>query len=293
MSIPEVDLAALKKIGTIQQRQKEFFVLRLRLVGGDITSELMEKVTAIAKEYGRGELHLSTRQGIEIPFVHYSKAEAARQAIEAAGLKMGACGPRFRIIIACPGDTICRWGIIDTKTIAKELDEKYFGTETPHKFKLAVTGCPHNCAKSTENDIGIMGALLPGWKDELCIDCKLCVNVCPTQAITREVSADQKRKYVLHEDKCINCNICTSACPVDSWVPVKSGYNLTIGGTMGKIPRFGTVLKKLIKDKDELYALIDKALRYYQKNGRKKERFGHMIDRLGIEKVNQEIINGD
>lgn len=285
MNEPKFDLAALKKVGTIQQRQKEYFVLRLRLVGGDITAEQMKHVIAIAKEYGRGEIHLSTRQGIEIPFVHYTRTEEARKAIESAGLRMGACGPRVRVIIACPGNSICKWGIVNTKELAKELDAKYFGTQTPHKFKFAITGCPHNCAKAIENDIGIMGAIFPGWQNELCIDCKLCVNVCPTQAITREEDANKKRKYILHEEKCINCSICTSACPVNSWVAIKTGYNLTIGGTMGKIPRLGTILKKLITNKAELDELIEKALRYYQNNGRKKERFGHMIDRIGVEEV--------
>jgi len=287
------DLAALKKVGTIQQRDKEYFVLRLRLVGGDITSRDMESVTAIAREYGRGEIHLSTRQGIEIPFVPAGRAEAARNAVEAAGLKMGACGPRFRVVIACPGNTVCKWGTLDTKSLAREMDEKYFGTETPHKFKMAITGCPNNCAKSTENDIGIMGAILPGWQEEICTDCKLCVNVCPTGAITREARDGGKGRYILSEEKCINCSICTSSCPVNSWIPVKIGCNLTIGGTMGKIPRLGTILKKLVTDPEELRDLVAKSIAYYQKNGRKRERFGHMIDRMGVEKVNQEILNGN
>ena len=292
MSELKFDLAGLKKVGTIQQRDREYFVLRLRLVGGDITADEMASVIAIAREYGRGEIHLSTRQGIEIPHVHHSRTEKARQAIEAAGLKMGACGPRFRVIIACPGSSICKWGIIETKGLAREMDQKYFGTETPHKFKMAITGCPHNCAKSTENDIGVMGAVLPGWREELCTDCKLCVNVCPTQAIVREESAGKPGKYVLLEEKCINCTICTSTCPVNAWIPVKTGYNLTIGGTMGKIPRLGTTLKKMVTDRKELDELIDKSIVYYQKNGRKRERFGHMIDRIGVRKVNGEIIDG-
>ena len=108
-------------------------------------------------------------------------------------------------MVACPGNSTCKWGIIDTKDISKELDKRYFREDTPHKFKLSVTGCPHNCAKATENDIGIMGGILPCWKKEICINCDLCVNVCPTQAITKE-----NDEYVLNEDKCIYCSICTA-----------------------------------------------------------------------------------
>jgi anaerobic sulfite reductase subunit C len=290
---PVFDLAALKKVGMIQQRQKEYFAMRLRAVGGDLTTEQLRKIADVADKYGRSGVHLSTRQGVEIHYVHHTHLEEARQELASAGVGMGACGPRVRIVVACPGNTTCRWGIIDTKEIARELDSRYFGVETPHKFKMAVTGCPHNCAKATENDIGVMGAILPRWDAGKCIDCQLCVNTCPTKAIRRDKGPDEDAaRYILDEDKCIHCSICTSSCPVNAWTPAATGYNLFIGGTMGKVPRLATLLKKLIADKEELYALIAKSLRYYQANGRKRERFGHTIDRIGIEKVKEAILNG-
>jgi anaerobic sulfite reductase subunit C len=287
MSDTEFDLAALRKVGMIQQKQKEYFAMRLHAVGGDFTSAQLQRVAEVAERYGRGQLHLTTRQGIEIHFVHHSHLEAARQALESAGITMGACGPRIRIVVACPGELTCRWGIIDTKAIAHDLDEKYFRQETPHKFKLSVTGCPHNCAKATENDIGVMGGISPVWHRDTCTDCGLCVNICPTGAIQKN-----GEDYVLNEAKCINCSICTSSCPSGSWTVARRGYILWIGGTMGKIPRLGTRLGGLIETTDRLYDLIDRTIGYYRRNGRKKERFGHTIDRIGIEKVNEEILHG-
>jgi anaerobic sulfite reductase subunit C len=315
---PVFDLAAYKKIGMIQQRQKEYFAMRLRAIGGDLTTGQLRKIADVADRYGRGGVHLSTRQGVEIHYVHHTNLERARQELATAGVSMGACGPRVRIVAACPGNATCRWGIIDTKAVARDLDERYFGVETPHKFKMAVTGCPHNCAKATENDIGVMGAILPCWDVAACIDCRLCVNICPTKAIAREDVAKPSRpgvedvppsrrgleardtspgygdatRYVLDEGKCINCSLCTSSCPGNAWTPAATGYNLFIGGTMGKIPRLATLLKRLIPDKEELYRLIERSLRYYQQHGRKKERFGHMIDRIGFEKVKEEILHG-
>lgn len=287
MSEAVFDLAALKKVGMIQQKQKEYFALRLHAVGGDFTSEQLLKVAEVAEKYGRGQLHLSTRQGIEIHFVHYSNLEAARLELETVGVAMGACGPRIRIVVACPGEATCRWGIIDTKAIAHDLDKKYFRQDTPHKFKLSVTGCPHNCAKATENDIGVMGGILPAWDNESCSDCGLCVNICPTGAIRKVADA-----YVLDEAKCLYCSICTSSCPAGSWKAQKRGYILWIGGTMGKIPRLGTRLGGLIETTERLYELIDRTINYYRSYGRKKERFGHTINRLGLEKVNEEILHG-
>ncbi|MBI5555542.1 MAG: 4Fe-4S dicluster domain-containing protein [Elusimicrobia bacterium] len=292
---PEIDLAAFKKIGMIQQKQKEYFAMRLRTVGGDLTAPQLKKISEIAEKYGKGEVHLSTRQGLEIHNVHHTNLEKARLELEPAGIYMGACGPRVRIVVACPGEATCRWGIIDTKILAAELDKKYFREDTPHKFKLSVTGCPHNCAKATENDIGVMGALLPRWIASFCNDCQLCVNICPTKAIERledKTAKTKKPGYILRKKKCINCSICTLSCPANSWVIAIKGYNLFIGGTMGKIPRLGTILKKLITSKEELHALIEKSLRYYQREGRKKERFGHMIDRIGWVKVKEELLHG-
>lgn len=275
MSNQELDLAALKKFGMIQQKQKEFFAMRLHTVGGDLTVAQLQRIAEIAKKYGEGFVHLSTRQGVEIHGVHNKYLEIARKELAEVGIKMGACGPRVRIVVACPGEATCRWGIIDTKEMAKELDSRYFREDTPH-----------NCAKATENDIGIMGGIFPRWEGDKCINCDLCLNVCPTGAIFKE-----DNQYKLNEGKCIYCSICTSTCPTSAWVIAKKGYTIFIGGTMGKIPRLATCLKPLA-DKGMAHELIEKALRYYQENGRKKERFGHMIDRIGIDKVKEEILNG-
>lgn len=285
MNSVELDLVALKKVGMIQQKQKEYFALRLHAVGGNFTAEQIQKIAEIANKYGKGQIHLSTRQGVEIHYVHYSYIETARQELEDAGIAMGACGPRVRIVVACPGEETCRWGIIDTKKIAGKLDRDYFRQDTPHKFKMGVTGCPHNCAKATENDLGVMGGILPEWINTSCSHCDLCVSSCPTGAIRKE-----NGEYRLDESKCIYCSICTSNCPTDAWQVAKKGYILWIGGTMGKIPRLGTKLGQLIETEDELYGIIAKVVEYYRENGRKRERFGHMIDRMGESKVKEDLL---
>ena len=287
MSDIKFDLAALKKVGMIQQKQKEYFAMRLHAVGGDFTTEQMTAIADVARKYGRGELHLSTRQGIEIHFVHHTKLEEARLVLAAAGVDMGACGPRVRIIAACPGERTCHWGIIDTKEISRKLDQKYFRQETPHKFKLAVTGCPHNCAKATENDIGVMGGVEPAWNREVCTDCGLCINICPTGAIAKDGN-----EYLLDLSKCIYCSICSASCPADAWKVKKSGYIVWMGGTMGKIPRIAARLPGLIETEERLFEVIDRAITFYRQYGRTKERFGRTIDRVGVETVIKEIRHG-
>lgn len=270
--------------GTIRQKQKGFVALRLHAVGGEFSAAQMRAIADVAERFGRGRLHLSTRQGVEIHFVRASDAGAAVRELESAGVTMGADGPRVRIVTACPGSETCRWGIVDTKAIAGELDRRYFAAEAPYKFKFAVTGCPNNCAKATENDIGVMGAIIPGWEEEACTDCGACVKVCPMSAIRKEGD-----RYVIDTTRCLNCSRCTTTCPQGALRVVRRGFVLWIGGTMGKRPRLADPVGRLIESEEELFSVIDRAFAWYRAHGRRKERFGHVIDRAGLETVLDEI----
>lgn len=286
MNARELDLASLKKSGIIPQKQKGLFAMRLHVVGGDLKSGQLRKVADVALRYGGGEVHLSTRQGIEIHNVRYEDLQRAESELASEGIQMGACGPRIRIIVACPGSATCRWGLVDTKEIARDLDGLYFRRETPHKFKMSVTGCPNNCAKATENDVGVMGGVLPAWQGESCTHCGLCLHSCPTNAIVREGDG-----YGLKRDACILCGACIALCPTSSRSEAKRGYTLFAGGSMGKKPRLGTRVRDLIGSKGELYAMIERAVRYYRGHGKPRERFGQMMDRIGADAVRKEILS--
>lgn len=274
--------------GVVRQRQKGYVALRLHAVGGEFTAAQMRAIAGVAEKYGRGRLHLSTRQGIEIHFVPVSEIEPAVGELEAAGVTMGANGPRVRIVTACPGAETCRWGIFDTKEVAGELDRLYFAREAPYKFKIAVTGCPNNCAKATENDIGVMGAIVPAWDGDACDDCGACEKICPVAAIRRGDGG-----YVVDTTLCLNCSRCTTSCPRGAWTVARRGFVLWIGGTMGRTPRLADRLDGVIGSAEELHALVERAFAYYRRNGRPKERFGRMIDRIGVETVLQEITGGE
>ena len=64
----KVDYAALKKGGYMRQKQKGYGSLRLAVVGGNLTAENIKTVAEVAEKYGRGYVHMTSRQGIEIPF---------------------------------------------------------------------------------------------------------------------------------------------------------------------------------------------------------------------------------
>ena len=289
MQVQVSSVAPVSKVGMMGQKQPGYYVLRLKAVAGDLTVSQLSCIAGVAEQYGRGVVHLSTRQGVEIHYVHRDNLESAELELQQGGVELGSCGPRVRVIVGCPGAETCRMGVFDTKKIARELDARYFKQDTPSKFKMSVTGCANNCTKANENDIGVRGAIEPKWLPAGCSDCGLCISHCPVNAIERHHNNDGYI-YTSDEDKCINCNICTSNCSDKAWVVGRKGYTLFIGGTMGRVPRFASILKKVVESEEELFLLVEKAVAYYREHGRKKERFGHMIDRIGLERVKSDIL---
>jgi len=63
----------------------------------------------VARKYGRREVFLTARQGIEIPRVRFCDIEAARKELAEAGLALGPCGPHFRTVSACPTAAPSPW----------------------------------------------------------------------------------------------------------------------------------------------------------------------------------------
>ena len=155
-----VDYATLKKGGFMRQKQKNNFSLRLAVVGGNLTAKQLAKIAEVAEKYGDGHVHLTSRQGVEIPFIKLDQIDEVKAELEKGDCKPGVCGPRVRTVTACQGNQICPSGNIDSYDIAQKLDERYFARELPHKFKFGVTGCQNNCLKSEENDVGVKGASL-------------------------------------------------------------------------------------------------------------------------------------
>ena len=179
-----VDYAALKAGGFMRQKQKDTFSLRLRVVGGTVTTEQLTAIKAVADKYGQGYIHLTSRQGIEIPFIKLQDIDEVKAALAEGNVSPGVCGPRVRTVTACQGGRCCPSGCIDALEIAEALDARYFGRQLPHKFKFGVTGCQNNCLKAEENDFGVKGGLIPEWHKDSCIFCGVCEKACRTEAIT-------------------------------------------------------------------------------------------------------------
>ena len=116
----------LKKGGFMRQRQPNYFSMRLKSVGGHFTAEQLGTIQNVATKYGKGYIHLTSRQGIEIPFIHLDDIDAVKKSLSEGGVQVGVCGARVRTITACQGNAICPSGLIDTQKLAVDF------VDTPH-----------------------------------------------------------------------------------------------------------------------------------------------------------------
>ena len=109
-------------------------------MGGTVTTEQLTAIKAVADKYGQGYIHLTSRQGIEIPFIKLQDIDAVKEDLAKGNVSPGVCGPRVRTVTACQAGRCCPSGCIDALDIAEKLDARYFGRQLPHKFKFGVTG---------------------------------------------------------------------------------------------------------------------------------------------------------
>jgi dissimilatory sulfite reductase (desulfoviridin) alpha/beta subunit len=278
-----VDLKNLKAGGFIKERGKDLFSVRLRVPGGRLTVERLQKIAAVAGKYGGEFVHLTVRQSLELINVNIGDFNAVVAELGEAGQKVASCGARVRVPVACGGCEYNPNGLVDTQRSAMEVDEKLFATATGHhKFKVGFSGCPHDCLKAAINDVGFIGAMQPVLNREECIKCGLCLKNCREGAIMQ--GEDEIPVFV--PEKCIACGDCIKVCPTEAWQAEKRGYTVYTGGKWGRYPMVGTPVAAFLPE--ELVAeFIEEVLGWYREHaeGKGRIRLGQIIHEEGVESL--------
>ncbi|MDW7675625.1 MAG: 4Fe-4S binding protein [Bacillota bacterium] len=280
----KIDYNELKKGGFLKQIQKDYYIMRLRTKGGNMTTEQLKGVTKLADKYGKGYVHFTTRQGVEIPYVHINQYENIKKEISELGLLTGTCGPRIRSVIACPGNEVCGYGLINAREIGSHLDEVFFGREVGKKTKLAISGCPNSCTKPQENDFGFVGAVNPKFEEEKCISCGICAKVCPSKAITMV-----EGKPILDEKKCIHEGNCIASCPTDAWITEKKGIHVYVGGKIGRFPQLGQLMLQFVPE-EQVVVVGEAIIAAFSKLGQDGERIANTVNRVGLDMFREEVL---
>lgn len=290
MAISKEDIQRVKLMGFLHNRDTENFNCRVITGNGTLTGEQLAAVGRIAEKYGSGTCMFTTRMTVEFSGIPYESIDDVVRELAEVGLTTGGTGARVRPVTACKGTT-CVFGFYDTQALGQKVHERFYegmgNVRLPHKFKIAVGGCPNNCIKPDLNDFGIVGQHPPMFKEELCRGCKLCEKFC-RMGCMKVVDGKMTRD----DDVCNNCGYCVGKCPFKAIYAEEVAYKLYIGGRWGRVTRHGTPLPGLYTETEAL-DMIEKAMLLFRDWGKKGERFAAMIDRVGEDKVVEELLHGD
>ncbi len=282
-------IAAVKAQGFLINRGSENFSGRIVAPGTVFSAENLKTISEIAGRFGNGTVACTTRLAVEIIGIPYEKIEPAREYARERGLCFGGTGAKVRPVTACKGTT-CIYGNFDTQGLARKIHENYYvgwaDVKLPHKFKIAVGGCPNSCMKPSLNDFGIEGHRVPDYHSEDCRGCKVCMVVksCPSRAARLE-----EGRMAIDGEKCLTCGVCTGKCPFGA-VRKHSNvlYQIYVGGTWGKKTRMGTPLSRLVTE-EEIFPILEKTMLWFKENAYQKERLGMAIDRIGADRLEEEL----
>ena len=289
--IPPDEVKRVKGLGCLQdKRQPDHFNVRVITRNGKITAAEQKSIAEAAERFGSGEVTMTTRLTLEIQGVKYSDIEPLIAFLKQRGLETGGTGSKVRPVVSCKGTT-CQYGLIDTFDLSEKLHtifyEGWHNIALPHKFKIAVGGCPNNCVKPSLNDIGIIGQRLIRFELDKCRGCKVCQveRSCPIK--TAHV-VDGK----LVAEECNHCGRCLDKCPFGVTSDYVTGYAIYVGGRWGKKVEMGKRLSRILMSEDEVIATVERAILLFRDEGVSGERFADTVNRLGLDYVEDKLFNG-
>lgn len=133
-----------------------------RVPGGEITPEKLIVIGQVAADFGL-YTRVTGAQRIGLFGARLDQLPEIWQRLVDAGLESGqAYGKSLRAVKSCVGQSWCRFGVQDSVGMGVELELRYRGLRTPHKFKVGVSGCARECAEARGKDIGVI-ATERGW----------------------------------------------------------------------------------------------------------------------------------
>ena len=291
-TVPAEEVARVKGLGCLRDKNTpDRFNCRVLTRNGKITAAESMAIAEAAEKFGSGEVAMTTRQTVEIQGVPFDRIEALREFLAERGLQTGGTGAKVRPVVSCKGTT-CVYGLIDTYGLSRRIHDTFFvgyrDVKLPHKFKIAVGGCPNNCVKPDLNDLGIVGQRLIKRDLDKCRGCKKCrVEAgCPIKIAH---VAEGKLVY----EGCNNCGRCLGKCPFGVTDEYVDGYKVCIGGRWGKKVAQGRALEMIFESEEAVMRVVEKCILLFREQGVAGERFADTVARLGFENVQAQLLSDD
>ncbi len=273
--------------------------LRIRVPGGHLETKYFDIIKQIADNFGNGSVHMTTRQGFEIPDIPLEKMDEINEQIipllnmTNPGFEVTTAGypaAGTRNISACIGNRVCPFANDDTTALAAKIETAVY----PHDFhfKIAVTGCPNDCIKAHMQDFGVICTTEPKYDADKCISCSACADNCRKRVTGALTMKDFD--IVRDADLCIGCGECILQCPTGAWTRSdKKYYRMVIMGRTGKKnPRLALPFVKWATF-DVILAIIKNTYRFvdeYIDRTLPKEHIGYIVDRTGYATFKEAVL---
>lgn len=299
----DINTKKLKKNAFRVTKVRGIAASRVRVPGGHCNADVMMQVAEIAKKYGNGTVHITSRQGFEIEGISMKDMDKVNEmlqpVIENLGTNQTIPGTGYaasgtRNVTACIGNDVCPFANYNTAAFAKRIEDAIFPNDL--HFKVALTGCSNDCIKARMHDFGIIGMTMPKYEPDRCVTCHACVKGC--QKLSVSALKEENYRIVRNEEKCIGCGVCVTKCPTRAWSRSEQKYyKLTIMGRTGKKnPRLGedflvwtdedTIIKVILNT----YKFVEKYIDPGAPGG--KEHIGYIIDRVGFQEYKKWALDG-
>lgn len=147
-----------------EELDAKYFMLRVRIDGGALTTEQLRVIGGIATEFGRDFADITDRQNVQLHWIRIEDVPTIWDRLDAVGLSTTeACGDTPRVMLACPLEGVAADQVLDASAALRITADTYVGdpafSNLPRKFKTSISGCSQHCVNHEINDVAFVGVV--------------------------------------------------------------------------------------------------------------------------------------
>jgi len=149
-----------------EELEDKYFMLRVRIDGGQLSSDQLAAIGEISTQFGRDVADITDRQNVQLHWIRVEDVPAIWDRLAAVGLNTTeACGDTPRVILGCPLEGVAADNLLDGTEVVRAIVDRYVGdpafSNLPRKYKSSVSGCPQHCTNHEINDVSFVGVIGP------------------------------------------------------------------------------------------------------------------------------------